>query len=190
MNLSVVSHSVTVHPLRKKSATGFGDLKHPYDESRRSPADSAASLSVPPVLVARWEARKGLPVPARGVRFANPSSHRPRLATGAVVFANHTPRRPFMANLKAAACAVQPTPAQLAATRVIDAIDDIECRLLAFEAIEQLVSLHKAGSREDLAEVNRTSLGWLMNIVNVDLRQTIVAARAQAKQSAQLGGVQ
>ena len=95
-----------------------------------------------------------------------------------------------MANLKAAACAAQPTPAQLAANRVIDAIDDIECRLLAFEAIEQLVSLHKAGSREDLAEVNRTSLGWLMNIVIVDLRQTIVAARAQAKQSAQLGGVQ
>lgn len=83
----------------KKALIGFGDPKHPYDASRRTPAVSAASLSVPPVMVARWEARKGLPVPARGVRFANPSSHRPRLAMGAVVFANHTPWRPHMAQI-------------------------------------------------------------------------------------------
>ena len=98
-----------------------------------------------------------------------------------------------MANLKAAACAAQPTPAQLAANRVIDAIDDIECRLLAFEAIEQLVTLHKAGAKEDLAHVDRASLGWLMTVVNVDLRHQVVAARAQAQESAQAaksGGVQ
>ena len=31
--------------LSKKGGVGFGDLKHPYDESRRTPAVSAAFLS-------------------------------------------------------------------------------------------------------------------------------------------------
>ena len=79
------------------AAAGFGDLSQPYDESRRSSVDSAASLSAPPVLVARWEAREGLPVPAGAVRFANPSSHRP-FGDGAVVFANHSSWRPSMAH--------------------------------------------------------------------------------------------
>lgn len=76
---------------------GFGHLYHLCDESRSFSADSAASLSMPPVMVARWEARKGLPVLARGVRLTNLSSRRPRLVTSASVFANHTSRRPIMA---------------------------------------------------------------------------------------------
>jgi hypothetical protein len=94
-----VASTLGYHPpvSAKKALIGFGHPKHPYDASRRTPAVSAASLSVPPVMVARWEARKGLPVPARGVRLTNPSSHRHRLVTGAVVFANHTPWRPHMA---------------------------------------------------------------------------------------------
>lgn len=81
----------------KKGVAGFGHPIHRCDASRSSFADSAASLFASPVLVTRWEARKGLPVRASGGRLTNPSSHRPRLVTGAVVFANHTAWRPFMA---------------------------------------------------------------------------------------------
>lgn len=80
-----------------KGVSGFGDPCNRCDASRSSLAVRAASLSAPPVLVARRETRKGLPVRASGSRFANPSSHRPRLATGAVVVANRTAWRPFMA---------------------------------------------------------------------------------------------
>lgn len=102
---------VTLSPLREKGAAGFGDLFHRCDASRsffrRNPA---ASLFASPVLVTRWEARKGLPVRASGGRFANPSSHRPRLATGAVVFANHTAWRPIMATSPVCAHACAPSP--------------------------------------------------------------------------------
>lgn len=80
---------------------GFGHPSNRCDESRSSPADIAASLFASPVLAARWEARKGLPVCASGSRLTNPSSCRPRLVTGAVVLANRTAWRPFMAQLTA-----------------------------------------------------------------------------------------
>ena len=81
----------------KKGVAGFGHPIPRCDASRSSFADSAASLFASPVLVTRWEARKGLPVRASGGRLTNLSSHRPRLVTGAVVFANHPAWRPFMA---------------------------------------------------------------------------------------------
>jgi hypothetical protein len=82
----------------KKGVVGFGDSCNHCDKSRSfCSADHAASLSLPPVLVARWEAREGLPVRASGSRFANPSSHRPHLAMGAVVLVNRTAWRPLMA---------------------------------------------------------------------------------------------
>ena len=97
------------------AAHGFGDPMNHCDESRSfCSAEHAASLSVPPVLVARWEARKGLPVHASGSRFANPSSHRPRLATGAVVLANRTTWRPTMAKSLSARPSVAPHSPRLA----------------------------------------------------------------------------
>jgi hypothetical protein len=86
-----------LHVSSKKGLIGFGSLIHRCDASRSSFADSAASSFVPPFMVARWEARKGLPVRASGVRSTNPSSHRPHLVVGAVVFANYTAWRPHMA---------------------------------------------------------------------------------------------
>lgn len=86
--------------------------------------------------------------------------------------------------------------ALVAANSVIDAIGDIECRLMAFEAVEQLLSPQKAGCTEDLAHVDRASLGWLMTVLNVDLRKQVEAAQAAAEQAAQAaiavaqGGVQ
>lgn len=74
-----------------------------------------------------------------------------------------------------------PTIHQLAAGRVIDALGDIECRLLALEAVEALVSPQKTGGTEDLDHVNRVGLGWLLTILNVDMRQCLVAARGQAE---------
>lgn len=89
-----------------------------------------------------------------------------------------------------------PHLALVAANSVIDAIGDIECRLLAFEAVEQLLSPQKANCTEDLAHVDRVSLGWLVTVLNVDLRKQVVAAQAAAEHAAQAaiavvqGGVQ
>ena len=56
----------TLRPLREKGAAGFGDLMTLCGKSRMEPhAVQRLSLFVPPVLAARWEARKGLPVSAR-----------------------------------------------------------------------------------------------------------------------------
>ena len=74
----------------KKGVIGIGVPLQSHDESRGLSAESAASLSVPPVLAARMGERKlrrfpqGLP--GRPTR----SSCRPRLVSGAVVSANHT----------------------------------------------------------------------------------------------------
>lgn len=78
-----------------------------------------------------------------------------------------------------------PTPHQLAVGRVIDALGDIECRLLALEAVEALISPQKAGSAEDLDHVSRAGLGWLLTILGVDMRQRLVAARGQAEAASQ-----
>lgn len=89
-----------------------------------------------------------------------------------------------------------PHLALVAANSVIDAIGDIECRLLAFEAVEQLLSPQKADCTEDLAHVDRASLGWLMTVLNVDLRKQVEAAHVAAEHAAQVaiavkqGGVQ
>lgn len=81
-----------------------------------------------------------------------------------------------MATLSAAACAaITPLP-----TRIVDALDDLECHFAAFEAVEALLSCQKAGSREDLSHVNRDGLGFLLTILNVNMRQKIEAARAHA----------
>lgn len=76
-------------------ATGFG---HPSNTRlKAATASLAASSFVPPVLAARWEARKGLPVRSACSRLTNLSSRRPRLVTGATVFANLNTGRPNMA---------------------------------------------------------------------------------------------
>ncbi len=87
----------------KKGVIGFGHPSKLCDESRSLRTGIAAFLFVPPFMAARWEARKGLPVRASGVRSSNPSSHRPHLDVGAVVFANHTAWRPLMAHSSGAA---------------------------------------------------------------------------------------
>lgn len=81
-----------------------------------------------------------------------------------------------MATLSAAACAAHnPLP-----TRIVDALDDLECHFAAFEAVEALLSCQKAGNREDLSHVNRDGLGFLLTILNVNLRQKLEVARAHA----------
>lgn len=82
----------------KRGLIGIGVPKHPYDESRRTPAVAAASLSVPPVLVARMGGRKACRFPQGVPGTPTRSSHRLQLALGAVVFANRTPWRPHMAS--------------------------------------------------------------------------------------------
>lgn len=87
-----------------------------------------------------------------------------------------------MANRKAAAPTAQPTvPAVILCTRTIDAIDDIACHHLAFEAIEQMLMPQKAGSTEDLAHIDRASLGWLFTLLNVGMSEQIKRARAAAE---------
>jgi hypothetical protein len=81
-----------------------------------------------------------------------------------------------MATLSAAACAARnPLP-----TRIADALDDLECHFAAFEALEALISAQKSDSREDLSHVNRDGLGFLLTILNENLRQKLEAAKAHA----------
>lgn len=77
-------------------------------------------------------------------------------------------------------------PALRAAWDTGDRIRDIIRPLNALEAIEQLVTLWKAGSAEDLSDVDRNSLGWLLTIVNVDLRNAIEAAERHAESVCQI----
>lgn len=71
--------------------------------------------------------------------------------------------------------------APIAAARVIDAVDDLSDHFSALEAVEQLMSLQKAGSEEDLAHINRSGLGFLFTVLNVSLRERITAARTAAE---------
>lgn len=93
-----------------------------------------------------------------------------------------------MARSKAAAYPARttPTPAALAACRVVDAVDDLSCHFLAFEAIEQMLSPQKAGTTEDLAHVDRASLGWLFTVLNVSMREQITKARSVAELAHQM----
>ncbi len=95
------ANSFGYHPSvsAKKALVGIGVPCNPYDESRRTPAVSAASLSVPPVLVARMGGRKAAGS-CKGFPVRQPcSSYLLGLASGEVVFANRTSRRPFMAHI-------------------------------------------------------------------------------------------
>lgn len=83
--------------LTKKVRAGIGLLKQPHDESRGLSAESAASLSVPPVLAARMGERKLRRFPQGLSGRPTHSSCRPRLVSGAVVVANHSPWRSIMA---------------------------------------------------------------------------------------------
>ena len=95
-DVPAVGYTTPVTPA--KGVAGIGLLKHRCDASRSFFAESAALLSVPPVLAARAGS-------LRARRFAQAvsgrptrSSRRPRLVSGAVVVANHTAWRPIMAH--------------------------------------------------------------------------------------------
>lgn len=101
-DVPAVGYTTPVTPA--KGVAGIGLLKHRCDASRSFFAESAALLSVPPVLAARAGS-------LRARRFAQAvsgrptrSSRRPRLVSGAVVVANHTAWRPIMADQSQAAC--------------------------------------------------------------------------------------
>jgi hypothetical protein len=85
-----------------------------------------------------------------------------------------------MAQPHAAVCS-----AHITAIRIVDAIDNIETHFMAFKAVEQLLSLQKAGNCEDLVHVDRASLGWLMTVLNSSLHQQIDAAKALANEQHQ-----
>lgn len=105
-----VASTLGYHPSvsAKKALMGFGRPGHRCSESRSSPADIAAFSFAPPFLVARREARKGLPVRASGAWSSNPSSYRPHLDVGAVVLSNRTAWRPHMAQIIQSPYAGQP----------------------------------------------------------------------------------
>lgn len=101
----------------KKGVIGIGLPLQLHDESRGLfSAESAASLSVPPVLAARMGERKLRRFPQGLPGRPTHSSCRPRLVSGAVVVVNRSPWRPFMAhNASAPRCAqIIPLPTALA----------------------------------------------------------------------------
>ena len=67
--------------------------------------------------------------------------------------------------------------------RAFEAVDDILPRVMALEAIEQLMTPWKAATQEDLADVDRTSLAWLLTVVSLDLRRHVEQAKAAAKEA-------
>lgn len=70
--------------------------------------------------------------------------------------------------------------ALIAANNLADTLGDLDCRLLALEAVEALISPQKAGSREDLSHVDRAGLGWLMTILSNELRGQLAVAQTAA----------
>lgn len=83
----------------KKGVIGIGVPLQSHDESRGLSAESAASLSVPPVLAARMGGREARRFPQGLPGTPTRSSCRPRLASRAAVVANRSPWRPFMAHI-------------------------------------------------------------------------------------------
>lgn len=75
-------------PVTASTVIGFGSPCQPYDESRRTPAVSAASLSVPPVLVARMGSRKARRFPQGLPGLPTCPSCRHRLEAKAAVYTN------------------------------------------------------------------------------------------------------
>ncbi len=66
------------------------------------------------------------------------------------------------------------------ASAAYEAAEDMLPRIMALEAIEQLMQPQKRGSQEDLEHVDRTSLAWLLTIVNIGLRRCATEAIALA----------
>ncbi len=95
MNHSEFGYTVAV--TSKKGVIGIAVPSNRCDASRSSPADHAASLSVPPFMVARMGGRKARRFAQAVPGTATRSSHRPQLQLGAVVVANRTAWRPIMA---------------------------------------------------------------------------------------------
>ena len=79
----------------KKGAIGFGDSNHPCDESRSLPAGSAAFSFARPVFGSSGGRPKGLPVLARGARFANPPELPPPFGDGCGGFYKPHPLEAF-----------------------------------------------------------------------------------------------
>jgi len=105
-----VARTFGYHPpvSSKKGLIGFGSPCNRCDASRSSPADRAASLFVPPFLVARMGGRKARRFAQAVPGLPTRSSHRPHLVVGAVVFANRTAWRPHMAQIIQSPYAGQP----------------------------------------------------------------------------------
>lgn len=106
---------VIVTAPHEKGEVGIGVPKQLHDESRGLfSAESAASLSVPPVLAARMGGRKARRFPQGLPGTPTHSSCRLRLASRAAVVANRTAWMPIMALSSGA-----PAPASSAATTAI-----------------------------------------------------------------------
>lgn len=76
-----------------------------------------------------------------------------------------------------------PVPLALQCGRAYEAVNDILPRIMALEAIEQLMTPWKVGTHEDLASVDRASLAWLLTVVNCELRQCVEQAEALSDQA-------
>lgn len=74
----------------------------------------------------------------------------------------------------------KPHPAHLAA-RVCDAIDYLADHHKAYEAVERLLSTQSGDPKEDLSQVERISLQWLLLTLNAAMRDRIDEARAAAE---------
>ncbi|MFI5447574.1 hypothetical protein [Polaromonas sp. UC242_47] len=76
------------------------------------------------------------------------------------------------------------TEQQRRAFRVVDAVDELHNQLGALRAVQQLTTNDKAGSLENLPQLQRGDLATLLSVVSADLEAHCAKAREAATRAA------
>lgn len=76
------------------------------------------------------------------------------------------------------------TDQQHRAFQVVDAVDELDCQLGAFRAVEQLAANDRLIGYEGLAQLRRSDLAQLLAVLNANLQDYSAKARAAALFSA------
>lgn len=79
------------------------------------------------------------------------------------------------------------TDQQRRAFRVVDAVDDLDCQLGAYRAVEQLAMNDSLTGDECLPQLRRSDLAQLLSVLNANLADYSAKAREAALSSA-VGG--
>jgi hypothetical protein len=76
------------------------------------------------------------------------------------------------------------TEQQHRAFQVVDAVDDLDCQLGAYRAVEQLAANERLTGDEGLSQLRRSDLAKLLSVLNANLQDYSKKAREAALFSA------